>query len=89
MVYFLQRILGKLACTELYFDIQLCQGWDYTGLKLWAVTAFDVFAVCKNARKLQIFMLGTISGLCILVKNHHFSTKKAPMDSTSLSSLKS
>ena len=46
---FLQCILAKLACPELYFDIQLCQVWDYVCLKLWAVTSFDVVLICINA----------------------------------------
>ena len=49
MVYFLQHIPAKLACPELEFDIQLCQGWDYVYLKLWAVIIFDVVSVCINA----------------------------------------
>ena len=34
---------------------------------------FDVVLVCINA---LIFMLGTSSGLCILVKSHHSCFKK-------------
>jgi hypothetical protein len=50
---------------------------------------FDVVSVCINARKLLIFMLGTGSGDCMLVKNHHLCFKKAPKDSTSMPNLKS
>ena len=34
-------------------------------------------------------MLGTVFRLCILVKNCHLDFKKAPVDSTSVASLKS
>ena len=67
----LSAVLAKLACSELQFDIQLCQGWGYVHLKLWAVMIFDVVSVCINAWKLLTFMLGTSSGLCFRVKNHH------------------
>ena len=39
--------------------------------------------------KITDFYVGTSSGHCILVKNHHLCFKKVPMDSTSMPSLKS
>ena len=87
MVYFLQCLLIILAYyPELQFDIQFCQGLDYISLILWAVLTFDVVVACRNALIFQLFMLGTVFVLCILVKSGHFGFKKAPMDSTSVAS---
>ena len=47
---------------------------------VWAVMTFDVVSVCIDTRKLLIFMLGTSSGVSILVKNHHLRFKKIPID---------
>ena len=49
---------------------------------------FDVVYVCGNALNFFMFMLGTVSELCIVVKNCHFGLKKALMDSTSVASCK-
>ena len=49
---------------------------------------FDVVMACRNAQNLQLFMRGTVSMLCILVKNCHLGLKKALMDSTSVARLK-
>ena len=39
--------------------------------------------------KIADFYVRHNSGVCILVKNHHLCFKKAPMDSSSIPSLKS
>ena len=49
---------------------------------------FDVVVSCRNAHNFQLFMLGTVSMLCILVTNCCLGFKKAPIDSISVASSK-
>ena len=87
MVYFLQCLLATLACPVI-MCYSVCPGLVYIYLKIWTVIIFDVVLVCINARIFQHFMLGTVFRRCILVKNCHLGFKKAPVDSTSVASLK-